>query len=551
MGQSQVSSNTLQRPDSLRPTGAPKVFTITFRDWNCSLQVEDDTLTCGWLLSEVLRRYKASIIALTTRRNIEILDYWLTRMDRSLQPLADGEILEPVFPCTSYAAEVSEDMSKSHFEPIKLIGRGGFSRVIEARKKDTGQLYALKLMSKSFIIKEDKVRQILTERKVLANTQHPFIVHLHWAFQSVIARQRSELCLVMDFCPGGELFFHLHNLGRLTESQALFYFCEILLALEHLHGLGIVYRDLKPENVLLDVDGHVKLTDFGLSKEAMRKDSVAFSFCGSPEYMSPEMLLEAGHGVAVDYYSLGALLYEMVTGLPPFYDRNRERMYHAILHDTLPLPNYLSKTCRGLLTGLLEKNPVNRLGKLHGFAEIKSHPWLEKVDWERVLRRKKSPPFIPNLRMSNFDPEYTSAPMDFHGSSIRPLTNPFEGFEFDSGNTIDEHSPVYLFPLSHSKSASEMSTVSSESKVYSQISQGVLPVINEEEEHHVSMEMEISLIRAETMVGKKIREKQGFGREKKMGNMAKKLLPVVPDESITARFWEDGLEEDSIVREIR
>ena len=356
----------------------------------------------------------------------------------------------------------------------------------------------------------------------------------------------------MDFCPGGELFFHLHNLGRLTEPQAQFYFAEILLALEHLHSLGVVYRDLKPENVLLDLDGHVRLTDFGLSKEHMRKDSVAFSFCGSPEYMSPEMLKESGHSFAVDYYSLGALLYEMLTGLPPFYNRNKERMYHAILNNPLLLPNYISRSGRSLLSGLLEKDPRKRLGADRGFVEIKAQPWVEKVDWERVLKRKKAPPFIPNLRLSNFDPEYTSEPIDFrdHGPSLP--SDPFDGFEYDAATETDEHSPVYLFPASRSKSASE-STVCTESRVSrSQIS---MPVIHEEEdEHHVSKDMDISLLRAQVTPAKRqssLPVDPRFTGARKAVFLAKPPLSVVSDESLTARFWEDSEEEESIVRKIR
>jgi serine/threonine protein kinase len=356
----------------------------------------------------------------------------------------------------------------------------------------------------------------------------------------------------MDFCPGGELFFHLHNLGRLTEPQAQFYFAEILLAIEHLHSLGVVYRDLKPENVLLDLDGHVRLTDFGLSKEHMRKDSVAFSFCGSPEYMSPEMLKEAGHSFAVDYYSIGALLYEMLTGLPPFYNRNRERMYHAILNNPLLMPKYISRNGRSLLGGLLEKDPRKRLGAEKGFTEIKAHPWLERVDWERVLKRKKSPPFIPNLRLSNFDPEYTSEPIDFRDQGPSIPSDPFSGFEYDASTETDEHSPVYLFPASRSKSASEMSTISTESRISR--SQMNMPVIHEEEdEHHISKDMEISLIRAEASPVKRqtsLPADPRFKDAKKAVFLAKPQLPVVPDESLTARFWEDSQEEESIVREI-
>mmetsp|Transcript_16991 Transcript_16991/g.16860 ORF Transcript_16991/g.16860 Transcript_16991/m.16860 type:complete len:178 (-) Transcript_16991:475-1008(-) len=177
-------------------------------------------------------------------------------------------------------------------------------------------------MSKDFVLNQDKVTQVLAERNIMINSHHPFIIELHWAFQTP-----SELNLVIDFCPGGELFYHLHRLGRFTENQAKFYFGEILLGLEYLHGRDIVYRDLKPENVLLDIDGHIKITDFGLSKENIRNRERTYSYCGSPEYMCPEMLQKAGHGRGVDFYSLGSLLYEMLTGLPPFYDPDKQKMH--------------------------------------------------------------------------------------------------------------------------------------------------------------------------------------------------------------------------------
>jgi serum/glucocorticoid-regulated kinase 2 len=149
---------------------------------------------------------------------------------------------------------------------------------------------------------------------------------------------------VLEFCPGGELFFHMRNMQRLKEEQALFYFCEILLGLEHLHANGIVYRDLKPENILLDLDGHIVLTDFGLSKKDMKRKSRTYSFCGSPEYISPEMLRNEGHGMSVDFYSLGVLLYEMLTGLPPFYDPEHSSMYRKILHEALTIPRWVSES---------------------------------------------------------------------------------------------------------------------------------------------------------------------------------------------------------------
>lgn len=237
----------------------------------------------------------------------------------------------------------------------------------------------------------------------------------------------------MDFCPGGELFYHLHNLGRLAEDQARFYISEIVCGLEYLHTLDVIYRDLKPENILLDLDGHVKITDFGLSKRDIRKRDKSFSFCGSPEYMSPEMLQGQGHGREVDFYSLGALLYEMLTGLPPFYDSNRSKMYKNILQNELFIPNYISKTGKDLLQGLLNKNPEQRLGYNQGTIEIRSHPWFKGISWNKIRDKKITPPYRPNFRHSNFDPEYLSmqlAENEFNKQRV-PSTMQFATFDYN------------------------------------------------------------------------------------------------------------------------
>jgi serine/threonine protein kinase len=305
------------------------------------------------------------------------------------------------------------------------------------RKKDTGQIYAIKIMNKDFILSEDKVSQIISERVIMSSADHPFIVKLFWAYQT-----SKVLNLVIEFCPGGELFFHLHNLGRFTEEQARFYFGEILLGLEYLHSNGVLYRDLKPENILIDLDGHIKLTDFGLSKRNMDRDSLTYTYCGSPEYMSPEMLRRSGHGIAVDFYSLGALLFEMLTGLPPYYNANRNLMYNKIHYEDLVIPNYISRTARSLISGLLEKDPSKRLGCLRGLEEIKEHPWCAKIDWSKLLAKKIIPPFRPNLKISNFDPLYTSMKLEedqFIKLNTSPMTtkktfnfsDPFRDFDYD------------------------------------------------------------------------------------------------------------------------
>ena len=237
----------------------------------------------------------------------------------------------------------------------------------------------------------------------------------------------------MDFCPGGELFYHLHNLGRFTEEQARFYISEILLGLEYLHSKDIAYRDLKPENILLDLDGHIKITDFGLSKQNISSFDLSSSFCGSPEYMSPEMLQGQGHGRAVDFYSLGALLYEMLVGVPPYYSQNRSAMYTNILRSELNIPSFVSKNCRDLIVRLLNKVPENRLGYLLGAKEVRNHPWFKGVSWGKVKNRKLIPPYRPNFRHSNFDSEYLKFLIDFDGFKMQRIENDplFPGFEFN------------------------------------------------------------------------------------------------------------------------
>ena len=249
----------------------------------------------------------------------------------------------------------------------------------------------------------------------------------------------------MDFCPGGELFYHLHHLGRLTEDQSRFYISEILLGLEHLHSLDIIYRDLKPENILLDLDGHIKITDFGLSKENIKPLDRSYSFCGSPEYMSPEMLQGQGHGRQLDFYSLGALLYEMLTGLPPYYDSNRSKLYQNILQEEISLPSYISKAGKDLLQELLHKNPDQRLGSYNGAYDIKIHPWFKGVSWTKVKDKKAIPPYRPNFRHSNFDEEYTLLPINFQDFEQSRISNisEFSDFEYNLTDNLKATSEIF------------------------------------------------------------------------------------------------------------
>lgn len=306
--------------------------------------------------------------------------------------------------------KMNEKLGIEDFELLKVVGKGSFGKVMQVKKKDTGLIYAMKVLKKEQLVKRKQVAHTQTERKVLQNVDHPFIVSLRFAFQSDV-----KLYMILDYFTGGELFFHLKNAGRFPEDRARYYAAEIALALHCLHSHEIVYRDLKPENVLLDNEGHIKLTDFGLSKDSVSSSGLTHTFCGTPEYLAPEVIHGAGYGQAVDWWSLGTLLYEMLTGLPPFFNQNLHVMYEKIIRAKLTFPGYLSQNAKLILSLLLERNPKKRLGSgPTGVEEIKKHKFFEGIDWTKLLNKEIKTPFKPagsgegQMSTVNVDEEFTS-----------------------------------------------------------------------------------------------------------------------------------------------
>ena len=326
-----------------------------------------------------------------------------------------------------FYSPVPSKISCSTFEFIKVLGKGSYSIVTLVRKKDTGVLYAMKSIEKQRVLQEMTVNQILSEKIILSSINHPFICKMFWAFQS-----RKKLHIVMEYYPGGELYHHLKRVTRFNEDHAKFYFSEVLLSLKYLHEKDIAYRDLKPENVVIDIDGHVRLTDFGLSKMDMRDESR--SFCGSPEYMSPDMLRNQGHTKMVDLYCIGVLLYELVTGHPPFYDKNKSEMYKKILNAKLQVPDFVSDEAKDLIARLMDKNPKMRIGSVGGIEEVMRHPWLRDVDFEKLTEKKVKPPYVPDLQGGNFDGACSAMKINleyFSDSEVEP-GDQFSQFEFNS-----------------------------------------------------------------------------------------------------------------------
>ena len=230
------------------------------------------------------------------------------------------------------------------FDLLQQLGKGSFGEVYLVRNRSDNQFYAMKVLRKDKIMAQNLVKYVMTERNVLSYIRHPFIVALNAAFQTA-----DRLFLILDYCPGGDMGWHLSKEKRFNEYRAKIYASEVLLALEELHRRDIIFRDLKPDNVVFDQEGHAMLTDFGLSKEGVYGNESAKSFCGSVAYLAPEMLKRQGHGKAVDWYLLGVLIYEMLVGTPPFFSKDREQMFHNIQHGTLRLPKTLSLEARTLI----------------------------------------------------------------------------------------------------------------------------------------------------------------------------------------------------------
>ncbi|XP_052398719.1 ribosomal protein S6 kinase alpha-3 isoform X5 [Carassius gibelio] len=361
-------------------------------------------------------------------------------------PCRTEEVSVKEISITHLVKEGSEKADPQQFELRKVLGQGSFGKVFLVKKTtgpDAGQLYAMKVLKKATLKVRDRVRTKM-ERDILVEVNHPFIVKLHYAFQT-----EGKLYLILDFLRGGDLFTRLSKEVMFTEEDVKFYLAELALALDHLHGLGIIYRDLKPENILLDEDGHIKLTDFGLSKESIDHENKAYSFCGTVEYMAPEVVNRRGHTYSADWWSYGVLMFEMLTGTLPFQGKDRKDTMTMILKAKLGMPHFLSSEAQSLLRSLFKRNPSNRLGAgPDGVEEIKRHPFYSTIDWNKLFRREIHPPFKPASGRPDdtfyFDPEFTAkTPKDSPG--VPPSANAnqlFRGFSFVAISSEEESQPL-------------------------------------------------------------------------------------------------------------
>uniref|UniRef100_A0A8C7RBH9 protein kinase C n=1 Tax=Oncorhynchus mykiss TaxID=8022 RepID=A0A8C7RBH9_ONCMY len=382
----------------------------------------------------------------------------------TLVPLTCQRHMEPVMPSQEPPLdEKSEEMRKSSvvdgiegikisqglalglgdFDLIRVIGRGSYAKVLLVRLKKNEQIYAMKVVKKELVHDDEDIDWVQTEKHVFEQAStNPFLVGLHSCFQT-----ESRLFLVIEYVNGGDLMFHMQRQRKLPEEHARFYAAEICIALNFLHEKGILYRDLKLDNVLLDHEGHIKLTDYGMCKEGIRPGDTTSTFCGTPNYIAPEILRGEDYGFSVDWWALGVLMFEMMAGRSPFDiitdnpDMNTEEyLFQVILEKPIRIPRSLSVKAASVLKGFLNKDPKERLGcqVQTGFSDIKSHTFFRSIDWDQLEKKQMAPPFKPQIAddygLENFDTQFTNEPVqltpDDEDVIKRIDQSEFEGFEY-------------------------------------------------------------------------------------------------------------------------
>jgi serine/threonine protein kinase len=270
------------------------------------------------------------------------------------------------------------------------VGTGTFGRVYLVQHRPSKRFFAMKILKKSEVLRLKQVEHVNSERAILAQLKHPFIVRLFRSFQD-----DRNLYMVLDYIQGGELFSHLRRAGRFSDDVARFYAAEILSAIEFMHSFNIIYRDLKPENLLIDSNGHIKITDFGFAKVV---EDRTWTLCGTPEYLAPEIIQSKGHGKSADWWAFGILIFEMLAGYPPFFDDHPFGIYEKILGGKIVFPNHMDLTARDLIKKLLVPDKARRLGSLKGGSEdIRAHKWFKGVDWVMVYNRQYPAPIVPTI----------------------------------------------------------------------------------------------------------------------------------------------------------
>ncbi|XP_068576069.1 protein kinase C delta type-like [Cebidichthys violaceus] len=370
---------------------------------NCQKKVAN---LCGInqkLLAEVLSQIGQKSIKKSDDSNSEDIGIYQDINSATVDPSADSKAGEGLGPGSPAVPRVRLNMNHLVFH--KVLGKGSFGKVLLAELKGQGQYFAVKVLKKDVVLMDDDVECTMVEKRVLALAwENPFLTHLYSTFQS-----KEHLFFVMEYLNGGDLMFHIQDKGRFDLNRATFYAAEIIVGLQFLHSKGIIYRDLKLDNVMLDKDGHIKIADFGMCKESVFGDARATTFCGTPDYIAPEILLGQKYTFSVDWWSFGVLVYEMLIGQSPFQGDDEDELFESIRSDTPHYPRWIPKEAKNLIELLFERDPSRRLGVV---GDVRAHPFFKTINWQALEKREMDPPFKPKVKSpsdcSNFDREFLS-----------------------------------------------------------------------------------------------------------------------------------------------
>ncbi|CAF0751038.1 unnamed protein product [Rotaria sordida] len=305
---------------------------------------------------------------------------------------SDTVLVAKKFSCVSLVEREERQQALDRLEILKTVGTGSYGHVVVARDRDTSNYYALKIFTINHVVQSRQTEHVKSEKEILSVIKHPFIIRLYWTHHS-----EQFLYMLLDYVPGGELFTYMRRKVIFDIKSSLFYISEITLAFEYLHSLQIVYRDLKPENILLDAEGHVKIVDFGFAKKILNK---TFTTCGTPDYLSPELFKGTGHNKSTDWWSLGILLFEMLSGATPFNpNQNESEIPSRVLAGRITWPRTIDDQSKVFIKKLLVQNPDKRLGAgRNGSREVKEQPFFASIKWEDVYARKLKPPIVPTVQ---------------------------------------------------------------------------------------------------------------------------------------------------------